>query len=70
MLRITYPSNKLVDASKLFGWAKDAYLNKETATDPHTMGEAITILEDLGHVSFDKSVDDFLNSPLAYRIVD
>ena len=70
MIRTIYPHKRLVDASKIFQWAKDAYASGDTDTDPHTIAEAIAILEDLGYVTFTKEIDSLIQSPIAYRVLD
>lgn len=68
-IQILYPEIKCVTVTKIMGWAKDCFLNKETNTDPKTLAEAVAILEDLGHITFHKSIDAILDSPEAYEIL-
>ena len=69
VFRIIYPENRNVSAKQIMMWASDAVDNGESSSSkPTTLAEAIAILEDSGHVTFHKSIDAFLNTPMAYEV--
>jgi hypothetical protein len=54
-VKLIYPETRWVKASEIMAWASDALANNETAKQAETLEEAIAILEDLGHITVDRS---------------
>jgi|TARA_Y100000034_G_scaffold119885_1_gene162126 hypothetical protein len=50
---LAYPDERMVRGRKIMSWAADAFANRETDQAATNLGEAIAILEDLGHITVD-----------------
>lgn len=67
VFRVIYPETKNVSARQIMLWAKDEAENSKLP-EPKTMAEAIELLDNSGTITFHKSIEDYLNTPLAYEI--
>lgn len=58
MVEVLWPERRRVPASKVIGWAQDAWEDEKDAGDPPTVSAPVTLeaamvlLEDLGKVTF------------------
>lgn len=51
MIGLLYPEKRNVPASKIMGWAEDAFANREINHKPTDLQDAINQLEDAGHIT-------------------
>ena len=52
-VRMIYPKARTVHAERVMVWAEDAFDNGETDHRPVDVWDAMRILEDVGHCTFD-----------------
>jgi len=55
MIKLIYPEERLVSKETILQWAQDAYVNGEIECPPTDFLHAITMLEDAGFITIERT---------------